>query len=32
MQSEDKFYIKCEQRKVEPSDQFEESRKQLNLL
>ena len=32
IQSEGKFYIKCEQRKVEHSDQFEESRKQLNLL
>ena len=32
IQCQDKFYTKREQRKVEHSENFEESRKQLNLL
>ena len=28
---QDKFFTKCEQKKVEHSEKFEESRKQLNL-
>ena len=31
IQCKQKFYIKCDQRTVEHSQKFEESRKQLNL-
>ena len=31
IQCQEKFYIKREQRKIERSEKFEESRKQLNL-